>query len=249
MLKPDPTRQPSASLLPLAACQITLSVDGRRLISDVSFTIDAPRITVILGANGAGKSLLLRIMHGLVQPTSGRILWNTHPADEATRHRQAMLFQKPVLLRRTVAANVDYALSLRGKQDSARRNQLLDDAGLLHHSRHPARRLSGGEQQRLALARALATDPDILFLDEPTSNLDPASTARFEGTILSMKRNNQRQTSLVFVTHDINQARRLADHVLFLHHGRLVEDSPADQFFTQPETDEARRYISGDLLT
>ncbi|WP_350334559.1 ATP-binding cassette domain-containing protein [Coralliovum pocilloporae] len=236
----------TGSLLPLTLSDICLRLNGTVLLKSVSLTLDQPCKTVILGANGAGKSLLLRVMHGLIAPTSGTIRWNGQQADETIRKRQAMLFQRPVLLRRSVAANIDYALSLADNTDPHRRDQLLDDAGLLPFAKQPARRLSGGEQQRLALARALAINPDILFLDEPTSNLDPASTARFER---SLDRTNKAGTTVVLVTHDINQAKRLADQIIFLHQGEIIEQAPAQSFFRAPKSDIARRYICGELLT
>ena len=164
---------------------------------------------------------------------------------DAIRLRQAMVFQRPVVLRRSVGENLDFVLRLRGSRDPARRDELLDHVGLLERARQPARQLSGGEQQRLALARALATDPEILFLDEPTASLDPASIAKIEDIVRDTER---RGTKGVFITHDIGQARRLARDVVFLHNGRIAEHAPAADFFASPTSDAARAYLEGRLV-
>jgi tungstate transport system ATP-binding protein len=168
--------------------------------------------------------------------------------DDKIRRRQAMVFQKPVLLRRTAAANVAYALGLRGLARSKRATralQALELAGLQHHAFTPARVLSGGEQQRLCLARALSLDPEVLFLDEPTASLDPASTLAIERLLIDAK---HRGIKVIVVTHDVGQARRLAQDIIFLHHGRLIEHQPARRFFERPLSDTARGFISGGLV-
>jgi tungstate transport system ATP-binding protein len=217
------------------------------LLCDISFTLTPGPCTVVLGPNGAGKSLLLRLCHGLIEPSLGNIHWQGPEASQAAG-RQAMVFQRPVLLRRSVAANIAYALKLRGVpkgERTARVRQVLEMTGLMPLSGRFARVLSGGEQQRLALARAWATQPEVLFLDEPTANLDPAATRMIEDIIKVFR---DAGTKIVMTTHDLAQARRLADEVLFLHHGRLIESSPASRFFDQPVTPEARAYIRGELL-
>jgi tungstate transport system ATP-binding protein len=184
-------------------------------------------------------------MHGLMDPTAGQVLWGGRPMNEDVRRRQAMVFQRPVLLRRSVAANVRFVLKHRGGSSSERVVALLDEVGLASHARQPARLLSGGEQQRLALARALALEPKVLFMDEPTASLDPASTAAIEAIV---KKIHDRGTKIVFVTHDLGQARRLADDVVFLNRGRLVEHTAASRFFDEPESREARDYLAGRLI-
>ncbi len=240
-----PTATSSVDLLPLETKNLTLRLNDRTLIDRVSFACESRHTTVILGANGAGKSLLLRLLHGLIAPTSGTIHWAGTPHSDRIRNRQAMVFQKPVLLRRTAAANIDFAMKLRGGIDISERNALLKRVGLTDHATHPARQLSGGEQQRLTLARALATKPDILFLDEPTANLDPTSLALIEHVVKDV---SAAGVKTFFVTHDRSQAARLADEVLFLYQGRLIEHTPAATFFDTPQTPEARAYLDGHIL-
>lgn len=216
-----------------------------RLIDGLDLTIPDSSRTVVMGPNGAGKSLLLRLLHGLIVPDGGRILWQGRAMDDRVRCEQAMVFQRPVLLRRSVAANIRFVLKLRGRAAEERVETLLDEVGLLACARQPARLLSGGEQQRLTLARALATRPRVLFLDEPTASLDPASTATIEGIV---NRAAQRGTKIIFVTHDIGQAQRLADDVVFLNKGRLAEHSPAGSFFDAPASRAAADYLQGRLV-
>jgi tungstate transport system ATP-binding protein len=238
----------SSRLLPLHLRNLSYEVAGRRLIDGVDLVLGNSGISVIMGPNGAGKSLLLRLMHGLIAPTEGAILWAGTPINAAIRRRQAMVFQKPVLLRRTAAANITHALGLRaiGRRERASRAlQALRLAGLERQAFTPARVLSGGEQQRLCLARALSLDPDILFLDEPTASLDPASTLVIERLLIEAK---HRGIKVIVVTHDVGQARRLAQDVVFLHHGRLVEHQPAPNFFQRPESEPARAFMAGGLV-
>ena len=159
-----------------------------------------------------------------------------------------MVFQRPVMLRRSAAANVAYALKLRGVPRTERPQRVAEavrQTGLAPLAARPARALSVGEQQRLALARAWAIRPEVLFLDEPTASLDPAATHAVEEIIQSIHRAG---TRIVMTTHDLGQARRLADEIVFLHHGRVVERQPAEEFFTRPKTREAAAFIAGDLL-
>jgi tungstate transport system ATP-binding protein len=216
-----------------------------RLIDGIDLMIPRGSITVMMGPNGAGKSMLLRLLHGLLTPTAGQVLWSGLPLGAELRRQQAMVFQRPVLLRRSVAANIRFVLKLRGRPDSTRVDEILSEVGLDAHARQPARLLSGGEQQRLNLARALASDPRVLFLDEPTANLDPASTAAIEAIV---KKAHGRGTKIIFVTHDLGQARRLADDVVFLDSGRLAEQASARTFFDNPLSQAARDYLDGRLV-
>lgn len=241
----DPSSR-TASLtagLDLVMRDVGLRFDNVMALDGVSLDLGATGCTVIMGPNGAGKSLLLKVMHGLITPSSGTVLWaGVHPKDAMSR--QALVFQKPVLLRRSVAANIDFVLKARGK-NMARRDDLLDHVGLRHKANQPARLLSGGEAQRLALARALATDPEVLFLDEPTASLDPASVLAIEKIVADAR---DRGVRVVLVTHDVGQARRMADDVVFLHRGRIGEHSPAAAFFREPRCAAARDYIDGRIV-
>jgi len=234
--------------LPVEIKGLVYETGGKRVIDDVDATIESRRITAIMGPNGAGKSILLRLMHGLIAPTQGEILWAGRPADRSMAYRQAMVFQRPVLLRRSVAANVSHALGLRGVGRDKRAicvDEALKLAGLERQASMPARVLSGGEQQRLCLARALSLDPDVLFLDEPTSSLDPASTLAIERLLLDAQR---RGIKVILVTHDVGQARRLAHDVMFLHHGRVIEHQDSQDFFDNPQSEGARGFLSGGLV-
>jgi len=207
--------------------------------------LEAGPITVVMGPNGAGKSLLVRLLHGMIEPTAGTVLWAGRPVDPAVRKRQAMVFQTPVLLRRSVAANIEFVLKLNRDAGAGQVAEVLDLAGLGAHAKTPARLLSGGERQRLAIARALATNPDVLFLDEPTVSLDPASELAIEIIVADASR---RGTKIVFITHDVGQAARLADEVVFMHRGRILERGPAAGFFAAPDTLEARHYLDGRIV-
>lgn len=232
-------------LLPMQARGLTLDVKGKLLVDDVDLDLNAGSITMIMGPNGAGKSLLLRLLHGMITPTSGSVTWSGAALSEAMRRRQAMVFQRPVLLRRSVAANIDFVLGLRGPADKAKRDLILEHADLLAQAKQPARLLSGGEQQRLALARALAIEPDVLFLDEPTASLDPASTLRIEQIVQAAHRSG---TKIVFITHDFGQAKRLAGDIVFMHRGRVLEHVPAQQFFEKPKTEQGADFLAGRIV-
>lgn len=240
----------SDSILPVRALNLGYEVDGTPLIDDVSMTVAPGAFTVLLGPNGAGKSLLLRLLHGLIAPTSGTIDW-TGGGDmrgRTLRQRQAMVFQRPVLLRRSVEANVRYALKWQGAQPAdlqAAAESALERAGLADRRRVPARLLSVGEQQRLVVARALAGKPDILFLDEPTASLDPASVQLIEALLIEA---NAAGTAMVLVTHDIGQARRLGQEIIFVHRGRLVESGSAAAFFSDPKSAAAKAYLEGEIV-
>lgn len=231
-------------LLPLKARGLRLDFGGSRVIDGIDLDLAPGGCTIVMGPNGAGKSLLLKLLHGLIAPEAGGISWNGAASGPGTTRRQAMVFQSPVLLRRSVAANLDFVLAARQK-DNSRRDILLERVGLGHKAGQAARRLSGGEQQRLALARALATDPEILFLDEPTASLDPASVQMIETIVREVRDAGIR---VVFVTHDLGQARRLADDVVFLHRGRVLEQAPAERFFDAPRAREARDFLAGRIV-
>jgi tungstate transport system ATP-binding protein len=183
---------------------------------------------------------------GLLAPSSGRVTWGGRAA--VPPDRRAIMFQRPVMLRRSAAANIEYALASanipreRWKQQV---DELLVLVGLSGMNERPARKLSGGEQQRLALARALARKPEVLFLDEPTAALDPYSTKAIEDVLRGVAAQN---IKIIMSTHDLGEARRIAGDIIFMNRGRIVENSRASDFFQHPTTDEARRFIQGDLL-
>ena len=238
--------RPPIALLPLVLGGVEYGVGARQIIRGISATLDVGPRTVILGPNGSGKSVLLRLCHGLLEPTAGTIAWNSPELPGGPR-RQAMVFQRPVLLRRSALGNVMYALKLAGVPPHRREEQArhaLREVGLNREADRPARVLSGGEQQRLALARVWALRPEILFLDEPTASLDPGATQAIEGIIGAL---HEAGTKIVLVTHNLGQAHRLADEILFLHDGRLVERAPAQRFFSGPASVEAARYLQGEL--
>ncbi len=225
--------------LPVSFEDASLRIGDVTILDRVSLRLSPGAPTVLLGPNGSGKSTLLRVAMGLVAPTSGRITWGGRAAPG---ERLAMVFQRPVMLRRTAAANIAYAL---GTRDTTRIDELLAQVGLAALADRPARKLSGGEQQRLALARALARDPEILFLDEPTASLDPAATKSVEDIILGVAASG---VKIVMATHDIGQARRLAGDIVFLVRGRLVERAAATAFFNATQTLEAAAFLRGDLV-
>ncbi|MEO8485066.1 MAG: ATP-binding cassette domain-containing protein [Betaproteobacteria bacterium] len=236
----------SASLLPLVVDDVSFVARGRGILDRVSLRLDAGTRTVVLGANGAGKSVLLRVMHGLIAPTAGAVRWHAPETPGAPR-RQAMVFQRPVLFRRSAIGNLRFALAVAGVppgERESRARHALERAGLASIANQPARVLSGGEQQRLALARAGMLEPEVLFLDEPTANLDPGATREIERTIQAI---HDAGTKVVMVTHNLGQAERLADEILFIHGGRLAERATAATFFRSPATVEAAAYLEGEL--
>lgn len=236
---------PPTSILPLRFDGVTFAVDGRTLLTVPGAEVRAGRRTVVLGPNGAGKSLFLRLCHGLLRPTTGHVVF-AGGRDPTRRH--AMVFQKPVMLRRSVLGNMRHALALAGMGYFERGRQAraaLARFGLADLAERPARVLSGGEQQRLAIARAAAIAPEVLFLDEPASALDPTATRQIEDMLRALAADG---LTWVMTTHDLAQARRLADDILFFHAGRLVEAAPAEIFFTAPATEEARAFLESRLF-
>jgi tungstate transport system ATP-binding protein len=232
-----------SAILPLRLEGVSFAAGGRTIIPRLDLTLEAGASTIILGANGAGKSVLMRLMHGLLAPTTGRVVWST----EGPRRRQAMVFQRPVMLRRSALANVVYALDAAGVpvgQQVRLAREALQEVGLSHVAGRAARVLSGGEQQRLALARAWALHPEVLFLDEPTANLDPGATREIESVIKAF---DVAGTKIVMSTHNLGQARRLGDEVIFLHQGRVAERAPIERFFPRPASPEAAAFIKGEL--
>jgi len=235
-----------ATDLPLMFVDVAIVAGEVTILEGISLTIVPGAPTVLIGPNGSGKTTLLRAAMGLIPATRGGITWGGRqfsPPD----HR-AILFQRPVMLRRSAAGNVRYALAMAGvprEERAQRAADLLADVGLQGLERRPARRLSGGEQQRLALARALARHPALLFLDEPTASLDPAATKAIEDIVRAI---SARGVKVVMSTHDLGQAKRIGGDVVLLHRGRLIESGPAFEFFGNPRTEDARKFVAGELL-
>lgn len=231
-----------AGIASLALENVGIEHRGRPLLAELTLRLEGCHRTLVLGPNGAGKSLLMRLAHGLLMPSRGRVHWDGPPP------RQAMVFQRPVLLRRSARDNLLHALAVNGTPWRERRRLAagaLERFGLDALARRPARVLSGGEQQRLALARAWLLAPRMLFLDEPTAALDPAAIRAVEAAVDDFHRAG---TRILMSTHDLHQARRLADEVVFLCGGRLLERAPAERFFTAPATPEAAAFLRGELV-
>lgn len=232
------------SLLPIRVAGLCLNKGDRDLLRGLDLRIDDPGITVILGPNGAGKTLLLRCLHGLVEPDRGQIIFGDLTVADS-RHQQAMVFQHPVLLRRTVLQNLAFAAPEIAKSEPQRLIDALESVHLADRCDQPARMLSGGEQQRLSLARALLARPSLLLLDEATASLDPASVLLIESLVEAQRAQG---TKIILVSHDQGQARRLSDEIVFISDGQVAEQSPAQQFFSAPRTRVAKAYLAGEIL-
>jgi tungstate transport system ATP-binding protein len=213
------------------------------ILRALNVDIRATERTVVLGPNGAGKSVLLRLIHGLLQASLGEVILGA----QAQLRQQAMVFQRPVMLRRTVLENVIFAARCteQAADPRARAIEALAMVGLAQIAHKPARQCSGGEQQRIALARAWVRRPKWILLDEPCASLDPTATRNVERIVRDM---HAQGTSILMSTHDLEQARRLADRILFLHRGRLIEDLPTQDFFDNPTSKLTKAFLKGELL-
>jgi tungstate transport system ATP-binding protein len=238
-------RAPSEEL-PVVFDGVTVTAGPVTILDNISLSLVSGAPTVLIGPNGSGKSTLLRVAMGLATPSRGRITWGGR--ENVAPLKRAIVFQRPAMLRRSAAANIRFALRAAGipRAEHARRvSELLEMVGLGGLADRAARRLSGGEQQRLALARALARDPAVLFLDEPTASLDPTATKAVEDIIRAV---SARNIKVVMATHDLGEARRLAGDIVMLHRGRVVDSGPAASFLDTPQTAEARAFLAGELL-
>ena len=235
----------SLTLFPLLAKGISFFYKKEVLLNDVNLTFNDNNLVAVMGPNGAGKSLLLKILHGLMKPSHGKI--SCGGSEMTLRHRlmQGMVSQKSTLMRRSVAENLDFVMRLRRTFDLGVRNELLDNVALLGKQKQHTMSLSGGERQRLALAVVLATKPKLLFVDEVTAHMDPTSTRLIESLLISQK---EKGTKIICVTHDIGQAKRLAGKIIFMHVGRVIEETDSKEFFYRASTKEARDYLAGKLL-
>ncbi len=246
LLKPNAR---DAQVMPIAGEGLVVRRDGRTLLDHAALTVpQGAGVTAIIGPNGAGKSLLIRTLAGLVIPDLGSVTWAGTPPDQRRARLAGFVLQRPVMLRRTAIDNLTYVLKLDGRDDASARAvalQHIANHGLVHVAATNAQRLSGGEQQRLALLRALIREPEVLFLDEPAANLDPASTLAIERQLCAAVEHGLR---VVLVTQDLAQARRLADEIVVLHKGRVLEQREAHEFFRAPTTTQARAFLAGELV-
>jgi tungstate transport system ATP-binding protein len=240
------TMRAPASDLPIMFADAGILIGGVAILDRISVVIGPGAPTVLIGPNGSGKTTLLRAAMGLMPLSRGSLTWGGREVSPPTR--RAILFQHPVMLRRSAAGNIRYALGAANvprAEHGKRIGDLLALVGLDDMQSRPARRLSGGEQQRLALARALARDPTVLFLDEPTASLDPYAAKAIEDAVRKV---TARGVKVVMSTHDLAQAKRLAGDIMLLHRGRLIENGPASEFFAAPRSEEARTFVAGELL-
>lgn len=225
---------------------VNYSIKDELLLKNLCLDLDLEKVTIVLGANGAGKSLFLNLCHGLIEPREGQIEWRDNHSVKITPPRQTMVFQVPVMLRRTALENVEYAVKqCTNDEVQARAMAALEWAKLEPLASKPAHNLSIGEQQQLAIARAWAMQPELFFLDEPTSSLDPSACMRVEELIHSMKDKGMR---ILMTTHNLAQAQRLAEQVVFLSDGRILEHQNAQTFFSKPGSEEARNFIQWETI-
>jgi tungstate transport system ATP-binding protein len=231
-------------MFPLTLSNLTVRRRGKSVLGPIDLVIGQGGPTMVIGPNGSGKTTLLRVMHGIERVSEGTASWAQ--ADQATH---AYVFQSPVVLRRSVAENLSYPLELiktPNSQIGAAVDHWIERIGLGKVRDDPAARLSGGERQKLAIARALIRDPAVLFLDEPCSNLDGRSTREIEALLLETAAAG---TRVIMATHDMGQARRLATDVIFMMSGRIAETGLAIDAFETPKTAGLRAFLKGDILT
>ena len=239
-IKPEKNR----NCLPICIKDLNFVLDEKRILSRINLSINSDDVTVIMGPNGAGKSIFLKILNGILTPTSGYITWNGKKIFSETLNKQAFVFQKPILLRRSVIANLDYIDGIFRYEKNLNKEHLLEIVQLLKQKKQPARMLSLGEQQRLSLIRSLMLRPNLLLLDEPTANLDPASTKIIEDIVLNLK---MMGIKIIFVTHNILQAKRIADDIIFLNEGKMVEHLDKQEFFSNSKSFHVQNYLNGKL--
>ena len=235
-----------SGLFPLTVAGATSRRAGHQLVGPVDLTLGGEGVTVVIGPNGSGKTTLLRLLHGAARLSSGRLDWAC--STEEARRRQAFVFQQPVMMRRSVLDNIAYPLTVRGMKRAAARAQARvwgERVGLGEMLDRAAPVLSGGERQKLAIARALIAEPELVFLDEPCAALDGRAMREIEEILGAARANG---TRLILSTHDMGQARRMADDILFLSGGGIAEHSRASDFFPEPQSQAARDYLNGKIL-
>ena len=238
-------QQKSKSLIPIVISNLSLSLGKIKILDEINCKIKDKSIIAVLGPNGAGKSMFLKTINGLIGLEAGKINFNSRKINDHIRKEIALVFQKPTLLRRSVFENMEFVLEKKNKLSNLEIMKLLKRVGLDTFKDKPARLLSGGEQQRLSLARALLINPSLLLLDEPTANLDPYSLNLIEEIILD---ENKKGKTIILTTHDMGQAKRLAKEIFFFNKGELLEQTKAINFFKKPKTNEAQSYINGKIL-
>ena len=243
MFKSD--EQHRRKLTPIEVIDLSVSLGEIMILNKVNCKIKDNSITAVIGPNGAGKSVFLQTINGLTNIQNGKVTFNLIGNNVEIRKKQAMVFQSPTLLRRNVIANMDFVSNVINKNNKILIKNILRRVGLDSYDDKPARLLSGGEKQRLSLARALLVMPSVLLLDEPTANLDPFSLKLIEDIILE---ENRKGTSIIFTTHDMAQAKRLASDIIFINKGKILEQTEAKTFFKEPITKEAKKYIKGEIL-
>lgn len=233
-------------LFPLSVKAAATRRHGKILVGPVDLELDGQGTCVVIGPNGAGKTTLLRLLHGIARLHSGEITWGCET--ETAYNAQAFVFQRPVMLRRSVVENIAYPIRMRGvrrREALALAGDWAGRVGLGDFNDRPAHVLSGGEQQKLAIARALICDPKLVFLDEPCASLDGRATREIEEILQSAQAAG---TRLILSTHDMGQARRMAAKVVFMLGGRVHETGPAHEFFTKTRTPQARAFLNGDIV-
>lgn len=238
------SKAPKSHMFPIVVKNLSLEINKKILLNNLTCELTAHGITVIMGPNGAGKSLFVRCLHGLTKLTNGGILYGNLPVGAATRGRQSMVFQSPKLLRRSVIENLRFVANL-NKKNNQNLLELLKKTELSLLKDQHVSTLSGGEKQRLSLARALVSNPEILFLDEATSSLDPRSVSIIEELMEEIKLKN---VKIILITHDVNQAKRIADDIIFMNNGEIRETRLANDFFADPHSQEAKAFLKGDLI-
>ena len=241
----DKNLKAKSSIFPLTFKNVNLEKNNVLILKNINISINEKGITVLIGPNGSGKSLFIKLIHGLEKPTSGTILFNKISINNKIKRQQAFVFQNPVLLRRTVLENLTFVDNLFQKIGKTYCFKILDLIGLKNKHNYPARKLSGGEKQCLALGRALITKPKLLFLDEPTANLDNRAIKKIENIVI---KESKIGTKIIFITHDLMQAKRLADEIIFLYNGQILENSEANKFFLKPNCKDAENFLNGEIL-
>ena len=233
-------------MFPLITENLVVKFEGKHILGPIDLKIDKGDIAVILGPNGSGKTSLLKALHGILKPNEGTVRWSCLKTESI--RKQMFVFQTPIMLRRSVFENLTYPLLLRKiskEQANYQAARWLDRIDLRTSMQVPATRLSGGEKQKLALARALITEPEMLFLDEPCASLDGKTTYEIESLLQSCVANG---TTIMMSTHDIGQAKRLAKNIYFLNKGILESIQPAKTFFIKPLSRNASKFIAGDIV-